>query len=68
MEQRLIQLTTKICEQNAEIQQIKSQLRTLAQAVLEAHNKPTEFGPWAGNDDGESCPCPACTLAREVLK
>lgn len=57
MEQRLIQLTTKICEQNTEIQQLKSQLRTLAEAVLEAHNSPTTY-----------CMCKACRLAREVLK
>lgn len=50
-----------------EIVKQQDHLRLLAEAVLEAHNKPTEHGPWAGNDDMDPCPCTACKAAREVL-
>lgn len=55
-------------EMKDRVEQLKSQLRTLAQAVLEAHGKPY-CNPYTGRTvDTKTCDCEACTLAREVLK
>jgi len=65
------------CPYHSNIQQLKSQLRTLAQAVLDAHTDSCEKCPenidrgCSGQDVGYNvncCQCEACTIAREVLK
>lgn len=51
------EVQTSIDEQN-------KKLRTLAQAVLEAHNGISGVLAKITSE----CKCPACTIAREVLK
>ena len=60
-----------------DIEQLEAQLRTLAEAVLEAHtdscdNCPEEVVRACSGQDVDfnvnCCKCEACKLAREVLK
>ena len=59
------------CPYHSNIQQLKSQLRTLAQAVLYSHNSYSRDVPPVQSleCDCETCTVArACTIAREVLK
>lgn len=48
-----------------EWQQVTADIKVLAEGMIEAHNKPIEYGPFADPYDTTICDCKRCQTARK---